>query len=187
MIGGLADAGRILKEPRYVAAAERAAEFVLTKLRTNDGRLLRSFARGEGRLNAYLNDYAFLTDGLIRLFRATDGQRWLDEAATLTAKQIELFHDPQGGGFFFTSNDHESLLARGKELVDGAQPAGNSVAAGNLIFLATAKQRPEYLRLAEETVAATVAVTQSSPGAAPRMMAAIPLLAEAKAQPEQGK
>ena len=91
MIGGLADAGRILKEPRYIAAAEKAADFVLTKLRTADGRLLRSYAGGEAKLNAYLNDYAFLTDGLIRLHRATNRQRWLDEAAAITAKQIELF------------------------------------------------------------------------------------------------
>src|SRR5262245_23564007 len=176
MIGGLADAGRIFKEPRYVVAAEKAAEFVLLRLRTDDGRLLRSFAGGEGRLNAYLNDYAFLVDGLIRLHRATGRERWLDEADKLTAKQIELFSDTQGGGFFFTSNDHEALLARGKEVVDGALPAGNSVAAGNLIFLAHAKKRPEYLPLAEKTIAATVAVTQSSPGAAPRMLTAIPAL-----------
>jgi uncharacterized protein YyaL (SSP411 family) len=182
MIGGLADAGRILKEPRYIAAAEKAAEFVLSKLRTADGRLKRSYAGGEARLNAYLNDYAFLADGLIRLHRATKRPRWLDEAAAITAKQIELFSDNPGGGFFFTSNDHETLLARGKELVDGAQPAGNSVAAHNLIFLATAKSQPQYLSLAEKTIAGTIIVTQSNPSAAPRMTTAIPALTEAKAK-----
>jgi len=187
MIGGLADAGRILKEPRYVAAAERGAQFVLAKLRTADGRLLRTYAGGEAKLNAYLNDYVFLADGLIRLHQATQEQRWLDEAAAITARQIELFSDTQGGGFFFTSNDHETLLARAKELVDGALPAGNSVAAGNLIFLATAKSRPEYLDLAKKTIAATVAVTQTSPAAAPRMMSAIPALAAAKDKPTSAK
>ena len=182
IIGGLADAGRIFQEPRYIAAAEKAANFVLKKLRTPEGRLQRSYAGGQARLNAYLNDYAFLADGMIRLHRATKQQRYLDEAAALTAKQIEMFADKEGGGFFFTTNDHETLLARAKELVDGAQPAGNSVSAHNLIFLAASKSRPEYLPLAEKTIAATVVVTQSSPSAAPRMIAAIPALTEAKAK-----
>jgi uncharacterized protein len=180
MIGGLADAGRILREPRYIAAAERATDSVLAKLRTGNGRLLRSYAGGEAKLNAYLNDYAFLTDGLIRLYRATKNQRWLDTAADLTAKQIELFSDQPGGGFFFTSSDHESLLARGKEVVDGAQPAGNSVAVHNLIFLAASKNQPPYLPLATKAISATVAITQASPAAAPLMMTAIPALADAE-------
>src|SRR5206468_7741588 len=118
-------------EQRYIAAAERAADFVLANLRTKDGRLLRTYAAGEAKLNAYLNDYAFLADGLIRLHRATGKPRWLDEAAAFTAKQIELFSDERGGGFFFTSNDHEALLARGKDITDNALPSGNSVAAHN--------------------------------------------------------
>jgi len=180
MIGGLADAGRLFKEPRYIAAAEKAAEFVWAKLRTADGRLLRSFAGGEAKLNAYLNDYAFLSDGLIRLHRTTAQQRWLAAAAAVTAKQIELFADERGGGFFFTSGDHESLLSRGREVVDGALPAGNSVAAHNLIFLARAANQPQYLSLATKTISATVAMTQTSPAAAPLMMTAIPALADAQ-------
>ncbi len=173
MIAGLADAGRLLKEPRYVAAAEKAADFVLAKLRTPDGHLLRCYAGGEARLNGYLNDYAFLTHGLVVLHQATKNQRWLDEAAVLTAKQVELFSDQRGGGFFFTSSDHEALLARGKEVVDGAIPAGNSVSAHNLIFLAGAKGKLEYLDLARKTIAATITTTQSSPAAAPLMMTTI--------------
>jgi uncharacterized protein len=180
MIGGLADAGRILREPRYVAAGERAAEFVLTRLRTADGRLWRTYAGGQAKLNAYLSDYAFLADGLIRLFRATDNPRWLAAASALTKQQIELFADETGGGFFFTSSDHEALLARNKELADNALPAGNSVAAHNLIFLAGTQQQPDYLRRAEKTIAATVVATQSAPTAAPWMMTAIPALTEAR-------
>jgi uncharacterized protein YyaL (SSP411 family) len=183
MIGGLADAGRLLKEPRYIAAAEKAARFVLDKLRTADGRLLRTYAGSQAKLNAYLNDYAFLADGLIRLHQATGDKIWLDEAAALTAKQIELFADEREHGFFFTSDDHESLLARGKELVDGALPAGNSVAAGNLIFLAAARQRPDFLEIAERTIQGTLGVVQASPAAAPRMMTAAAALAEARRSP----
>jgi len=187
MIGGLADAGRILKESRYVAAAEKAAVFVLTNLRTADGRLLRTFAGGEAKLNAYLNDYAYLADGLLRLHHATGNARWLDEAAAVTAKQIELFSDARAGGFFFTSSDHEALLARCKDLADNAIPAGNSVAAHNLIALAVLKNKPEYLPLASQAIATAVVATQSSPGAAPWMMTAIPALADAKRKLGSGK
>jgi uncharacterized protein YyaL (SSP411 family) len=180
MIGGLADAGRILKEPRYVDAASKAADFVLAKLRGEDGRLLRTYGGGQAKLNGYLNDYAFLADGLIRLYRASGERRWLDEADQLTQKQIELFADEAGSGFFFTSKDHEALLARTKELTDNALPAGNSVAATNLIFLATELKKPEYLQRASKTIAATAAVMQNSPGAAPWMATAIPGLLEAR-------
>jgi uncharacterized protein YyaL (SSP411 family) len=180
MIGGLADSGSILKEQRYIAAASRAADFVLTKLRQPDGRLYRTYGGGQAKLNGYLNDYAFLADGLIRLYQATGDKRWLTEAEAITKKQIELFSDDTGGAFFFTSKDHEALLARTKELADNALPAGNSVTATNLIFLATELRKPEYLSRASKSVAATAAVLQNSPGAAPWMAAAIPALIEAR-------
>jgi uncharacterized protein YyaL (SSP411 family) len=181
-IGGLADAGRILKEPRYVQAAEKAADFVLTKLRREDGRLMRTFSAGEARLNAYVNDYAFLVDGLLRLHQATGDKRWLTAAGELTDKQIELFADEKGGGFFFTSSDHEVLIARGKEIVDTAVPAGNSVSADNLIRLAIAQNKPDYLPRASKTILASATVLQSSPSAAPRMAATVPALLEARKQ-----
>jgi uncharacterized protein YyaL (SSP411 family) len=179
-IGGLADAGRILQEPRYVDAANRAAEFVLTKLRTDGGRLKRTFSAGEARLNAYVNDYTFLVDGLLRLHQATGEDKWLTAAGELTEKQIELFADEKGGGFFFTSSDHEALLARGKEVVDTAVPAGNSVSADNLVRLAVAHNKPDYLPRASKTILASAAILQSNPSAAPRMAAAIPALLEAR-------
>ena len=182
MIGGLADAGRILKEPRYLEAAARSAEFVLTKLRQPDGRLYRTYGGGQAKLNGYLNDYAFLADGLIRLYQATGDKRWAGEADAITQKQIELFADDMGSAFFFTSKDHEALLARTKELTDNALPAGNSIAATNLIFLAVELKKPEYLSRASKTVAATAAILQNSPGAAPWMATAIPALADARSK-----
>jgi uncharacterized protein len=179
-IGGLADAGRILKEPRFVEAAKTAADFVLTKLRTDDGRLKRTYSAGEARLNAYLNDYAFLADGLLRLHAATGDKRWLDAAGELMDKQIELFSDDKGGGFYFTSSDHEVLLARAKEIVDTAVPSGNSVSADNLIRLAVAQDKPEYLPKAAKTILASAAVMQSNPSATPRMAVAVPALVEAR-------
>jgi uncharacterized protein YyaL (SSP411 family) len=179
-IGGLADAGRLLKEPRYVEAAEKAADFVLTKLRREDGRLMRTFSAGEARLNAYVNDYAFVVDGLLRLHQATGDKRWLTAAGELTEKQIELYADDKGGGFFFTSSDHEALLARAKEIVDTAVPAGNSVSAHNLVRLAVAQNKPDYLPRASKTILASATVLQSNPSAAPRMAAAVPELLDAR-------
>src|SRR4029453_16985343 len=105
-IGGLADAGRILKEPQYIAAAQKAADFVLTRLRDETGRLKRSYSGGEARLNAYVSDYALVTDGLVWVYAALGDKKGLAAADALTQKQIELFADNAGGGFFFTSSDH---------------------------------------------------------------------------------
>jgi uncharacterized protein YyaL (SSP411 family) len=179
-IGGLADAGRLLKEPRYIAAAQKAADFALTKLRDADGRLKRTFSAGEARLNAYVNDYAFLIDGLLRLHAADSDAKWQTAAKELMQKQIELFADEAGGGFYFTSSDHETLLARGKEIVDTAVPSGNSVSAHNLIRLADSDSSTDYLLRADKTIRASAAVLESNPSATPRMAAAVPALIAAR-------
>ncbi len=136
MIRGFADAGRILENEQYLQAATRAASFALDQLQTEGGRLLRSYRNGSAQLNAYLVDYAFLVDGLLSLYRATQDPQWLKAARSLTDKQIELFWDEDSGGFFFTSGDHETLIARAKKRTDGVLPSGNGVAAANLVFLA---------------------------------------------------
>src|SRR6185312_536055 len=138
MIRGLADAGRLFEEPKYVDAAGRAADFALRKLRSSEGRLLHAYSGGKAKLNAYLDDYAFLVDGLIALHQATGEARWLQAAEELTATQIEQFWDAEEGGFFFTSNDHEELLARSKDPADSVTPSGNAVTAGNLVYLSQA-------------------------------------------------
>ncbi|MFM2093812.1 MAG: hypothetical protein RIS70_936, partial [Planctomycetota bacterium] len=173
MIRGMADTGRILNEPKYVESAARAADFILAKLQTADGRLLRTFGQGEGRLNAYISDYAFFVDGCLALHRATKDERWLKQAERLTEKQLELFWDERAGGFFFTTHDHESLLARTKELSDSAEPAGNSVAAENLLSLADALNRPEYRKKAELTILAAARLLSDAPSAVPRLSVAL--------------
>jgi uncharacterized protein YyaL (SSP411 family) len=167
MIAGFATAGKALAEPKYVAAAARAADFVLKHLRTREGRLLRTYAgrpdqAPEARLNGYLDDYAFLVHGLLCLHDATGRQKWLDEARTLTDTMVRyhadrrpagLFRQPrQHGGFFYTSNDHEKLFARSKDQYDGAQPSGNSVAVCNLVRLWTRTGEKRYRVLAEKTM-----------------------------------
>jgi hypothetical protein len=180
MIRGLADAGRLLEQPRYIKAAERAANFLLENVRTDEGRLLVTYAGGEAKLNAYLNDYAYLIDGLLALHRATGERRWLDTADALLARQIELYWDEKHHGFFFTSDDHESLIARGKNPVDGAEPSGNSVSAQNLLYLAAQLDKPEYRERAAQIVRATSGVLQASPAAAPRLVIVAAQLAEKK-------
>ena len=171
MIRGLADAGRLLEKQEYIDRAVRAAEFALDKLRTPDGRLLHAYTAGEARLNAYLDDYAFLVDGLIALHQATNDARWLEAAERMTEKQIELFWDDAEGGFYFTSSDHEELLARSKDPVDSVMPSGNAVAADNLVYLSRALDKPDYLDRARRTVAAFAGFLSQNPAAMPRMAA----------------
>jgi uncharacterized protein YyaL (SSP411 family) len=173
MIGGLADAGRILDRDDYTQAAVNAAEFVMDKLRDDEGRLLRSYAADQAKLNAYLDDYAFLACGLIALHRATDDDRWIKAAFEITDKQLELFWDDKAGGFYFTSNDHPSLIVRSKDLVDSAIPSGISVAAENLMYLADHSTNEQYEMRLKETIQSIANMLDQSPSAAPRGAAVI--------------
>ncbi|NCO39748.1 MAG: hypothetical protein AUJ96_06345 [Armatimonadetes bacterium CG2_30_66_41] len=135
MIGSLAYGGQHLNRPRYVAAARKAADFVLATMWSN-GRLLRSYRGGEARLDAYLEDYAFLADGLLDLYDATRERRYLDEARRLMETVSERYGDEERGGFFFTASDHEKLLLRSKDAYDQAMPSGNGMATRVLLRLA---------------------------------------------------
>jgi uncharacterized protein YyaL (SSP411 family) len=146
VIGSLAYGGQHLNQPRYVAAARKAADFVLANMR-KDGRLLRSYRGGEARLEAYLEDYAFLADGLLDLHDATHERRYLDEARQLMEVLSERYGDKERGGFFFTASDHEELLLRSKDAYDRAIPSGNGMATRVLLRLAekTGEARPREL------------------------------------------
>jgi uncharacterized protein YyaL (SSP411 family) len=111
-----------------------------------DGRLYRSYKDGQARFNAYLEDYAALSRGLIALYESTFDLRWLGEAARLTQLMFEQFHDAAGGGFFQTGVDHEQLVARRKDFVDNAIPSGNALAAETLLRLAVLLDKEAYRR-----------------------------------------
>jgi uncharacterized protein YyaL (SSP411 family) len=132
---------------------------------------LHTYGAGQAKLNAYLDDYAFFVDGLIALHEATNEARWLKASQELTDKQVELFWDETEGGFYFTSSDHEELLARSKDPVDSVTPSGNAVAASNLVYLSRASSNPEYLDRARRTVEAFAGFIAQNPGAMPRMAA----------------
>ncbi len=149
MISALADAGAVLRAPAYVEAARECADFVLTSMRDPAGRLLRTWKGGEARLNAYLEDHAYLLEALLSLYEATFEPRWFAAARELADTMIDRFADRERGGFFETSSDHEQLIARRKDLEDNPIPAGNSSAAYGLLRLAALTGEYEYERHAE--------------------------------------
>lgn len=134
-IAALARAGHLFKRDDLSGAARRAADFILANLRTPGGNLLHRYRDGEAGLEAHLDDYSFLTWGLIELYETTFETRYLETALELTSRMIEQFQDEAGGGFFLTSNEGEPLPARLKIVYDGALPSGNSAAALNLLRL----------------------------------------------------
>jgi uncharacterized protein YyaL (SSP411 family) len=131
MISAFATGGRVLSDPSFVTQAEKAADFVLTRMRQEDGRLRHSLTGGR----AYLDDYAFFIAGLLDLYEATFDPRWIREAIALQKTLEAHYRDAGGGGYFRTSDDHEALLSREKPAFDGAEPSGNSIALMNLARL----------------------------------------------------
>jgi uncharacterized protein YyaL (SSP411 family) len=151
-IGALARAGRILGSPRYLEAAGLAARFILGAMR-RDGRLLRRWRAGTAGVSAFLDDYAFLADGLLDLHETTGNPRWLDAAGTLVDTLIAHYRDPRGG-FYQTADDHEDLLVRPMTPLDDAVPSGNGVAARALIRLGLLARKPRYIEEARSTLRA---------------------------------
>ncbi len=149
MLGALAEAGAALDREDYLDAACACADFVLSELRDADRRLLRTYKDGAGRLNAYLEDHAFLLEALLRLYEATFEQRWFEAAQALADTMIARFGDPERGGFFSTSDDHEELIARRKEIGDHPIPSGNSAAALGLLRLEALTGERSYGKQAE--------------------------------------
>ncbi|AKJ65233.1 thioredoxin domain-containing protein [Kiritimatiella glycovorans] len=143
VMAALAKAGSAFEDQHYTEAARQCAHFILNEMRT-DGRLLHRFRKGEAAIGGHLDDYAFLVWGLLELYEATFDPGWLREAQDLHAVQVEHFLDKESGGFFFTANDAEKLLARRKEIYDGAIPSGNSVCMLNMLRLGRLTGEPEY-------------------------------------------
>ena len=151
MLRSFAEAARYLSRPDYLQVAKRNAEFLLNELH-RDGRLLRTYKDGRAHLNGYLEDYAFLTDGLLALYEASFEPRWFGEARRLMDEAITLFADEQNGGFFDTGSDHEALISRPKDIMDNATPAGNSVAVDVLLRLAAFTGDTAYRQRADDYV-----------------------------------
>jgi hypothetical protein len=158
-ISALARSYQVLGEERFLKAAERAANFVLTEM-VRDGALLRTYrGKGDGgdegvsKLPAYLDDYAEMAGALIDLYEATFDLQWLEAADQLAGRMVTDFWDEENGGFFYTSASHENLLARTKPLYDGAVPSGNSTATLVLLRLSELLGDAGYGQKAEEVLA----------------------------------
>jgi len=136
MMAALARGGQVFDEPLYTQAARRAADFILDRMRTPEGRLFHRFRQGEAAIPAHLDDYAFLIWGLMELYEASFQVSYLREALTLNRDMLDHFWDRERGGFYFTAEDAGDLPVRRKEIHDGAVPSGNSVAMLNLLRLA---------------------------------------------------
>ena len=147
MLASFSEAAIVLDRPDYLDAARKNADFILTKLK-RDGFLMRAYKDGVSKFNAYLEDYAFIIEGLLTLYEVTAEGRWLDESLLLTERMIDEFWDETNGGFFFTGKSHEKLIVRSKDYFDNATPSGNSVAANVLLRLGLLTNNENYRNLA---------------------------------------
>ncbi len=134
MISALAQAYQVSAEGRYLEAAQAAAGFISSRM-IRDGMLYRRYKDGEVGIRAFLEDYAFLVDGLLDLYESDFDRRWLDLALKLGKDMVASFWDEKNGAFFSTAEHHEKLILRRKEFYDGALPSGNSVALLDLLRL----------------------------------------------------
>jgi len=182
LIGALARAGAILGQPEFVAAAVQAAEFVRARLYDPDsGHLHRRYHAGEAAHAGQLDDYAFLVSGLLELYQVRQEPDLLSWAIDLTERTIELFWDHRDGGFFDSVKD-ENVPLRLKCDYDGAEPAANSVAAANLLFLGRLTGNADWIEKVDEIFSAFSHWINQSPQALPRMLCA---MQQAQKEPEQ--
>ncbi len=172
MIKGLAIAARVLERPDLADAAGAAVDFVQRKL-WRDGRLLASYKDGRAHLPAYLDDYAFLADGLLELLQTRWRSSDLEFARQLADVLLAQFEDREAGGFFFTARDHEQLIHRSKSYSDDSVPAGNGVAASVLCRLGLILGELRYVDAAERVLKAAWNGIRDYPQAHMSMMNAL--------------
>ncbi|HHO67898.1 MAG TPA: thioredoxin domain-containing protein [Gammaproteobacteria bacterium] len=161
MMRGMAVAGRHLGDDRFAESATRALDFIRATL-WRDGRLLATCKDGRAHLDAYLDDHVFLADAILELLQVRWRSEDLDFAIDLVETVLTRFADP-AGGFFFTADDHESLIQRPKPLSDDALPAGNAIAAKVLGRLGHLLGEQRYLDAAEATLRAAWQAVQEAP------------------------
>jgi hypothetical protein len=171
-ISGLAFGGWVLGEKRYVEAAAQAADFLLRELR-RDGRLLRVWKGGRASVPAFLEDHAFLIQGLLDLYEATFDLRWLSVALSLADAMEALFADRERGGWFKAASDQERLIAREKPSHDGAEPSGASVATLDALRLAAFTADDRWRSIAERALRASARTLAEHPAALSEMLLAL--------------
>jgi len=172
MIAALAKGGRVFENESYTEAAKNSVEFINKNL-YRDSRLLHRYRDGESGIMANIDDYAFLTWGLIELYETTFDLKYLSQAIELTDKMIDLFWDRDNFGFYFTPADGERLLVRQKQIYDGAVPSGNSVAMYNLLKLSRMTSNTTYEKLSRELSSAFSSTLNNLPMSHTMLMVAL--------------
>jgi uncharacterized protein YyaL (SSP411 family) len=152
MLAAFAEAARALDRDDYRLVAERNADFLLRELRQDNGRLLRTWKAGEARLNGYLEDYSYLIDGLLELYQTTFEGRWFVATQEMAETMIAHYQSPEGA-FYDTSDDHETLITRPRDLQDNATPSGNAMAVSTLLKLAGLTNEVRHVDIAYQTLA----------------------------------
>lgn len=143
MLASLAEAARVLERDDYAAAAECAGEFLLAAMMDDRGRLYRSHKDGQSKLNGYLEDYANVIDALLELYQLSFDEKWFVEACRLADIVLERFKTGDGG-FYDTSDDHEALIIRPRNLQDNVTPSGNAMMAKQLLRLSAYTGEARY-------------------------------------------
>ncbi|MEZ6104360.1 MAG: thioredoxin domain-containing protein [Pirellulaceae bacterium] len=176
MIDAMSRAAAILDEQRYMNAARLAAEFICDNMKQSNGQLLHCWRNGQARFQAYLDDYACLANGLVSLYEASFEERWIDEAHQLIETIRRHFADRDGRGFYYTSDDHEQLIARTKDIYDSSVPSGNAMAATVLLRLGTLCGRADFLEAARGVLDLAAPIMEQSPTAAGQMFIALDMV-----------
>jgi uncharacterized protein YyaL (SSP411 family) len=164
MLASLAEAARVLGRDDYLGAAERAGVFLLEKMRNDEGRLYRSYKDGTAKINGYLEDYANVIDALLELYQSTFLEKWFNEARALADTVLKHFR-AEDGGFFDTSDDHETLITRPRQLQDNATPSGNAMMAKQLLRLTAYTGEPRYEEAARGILRPLIPAMQQYPQA----------------------
>ena len=164
MIGAYARAYEVLARPEYLITAQKAADFIRNNLRDADGDLYRIYREGQRKGEAYQEDYAFLIDGLLHLYRATHSAHYLQDALSLSERMHTAFWDTLNGGYFLTRNQNE-MIVRTRSFYDSALPSGNAVALHGLWELRTLTQNPLYAQRALALTNSFAPLAENTPGA----------------------
>jgi uncharacterized protein YyaL (SSP411 family) len=175
MLRSFAEAASALDRQDYRLTAARNAEFVLSRLQ-RQGRLFRSYKDGKAKFNAYLEDYSCIIDGLLAVYEATFSPHWITEARRLAELMVINFWDPESKNFFFTSEDHETLIHRPKDFYDNATPSGNSVAAHALMRLAELTGEMKWQDYARPILEAMATAMADHPAAFSNLLCALDFL-----------
>ncbi|KPJ49369.1 MAG: thioredoxin, partial [candidate division Zixibacteria bacterium DG_27] len=173
MVAALAKAARTFDDPGYAGVAEVCVDFILKNMCDRGGRLFHRYRDGEAAITAYIDDYAFLTWGLLELYETTFDAGYIQAALELNKIMFEHFWDEQNGGFYFTPDDGEDLIVRSKEVYDGAVPSGNSVAMLNLLRLGRITAESDLEEAAARIERAFSTGVRQSPSAHTQLMVAI--------------